>query len=449
MSSLHLLNGFIKSRLHEKMSRKQMLKLKEKKFRTILKYAYKNSKFYHNLYNSFGIKEPDLKKINIEKIPVINKKQFMDNMDDVFTVKDIKKEELLNFLKTNKNPTDLFKNKYHVAHTSGTTGTQGIFIYNKKEWNSFYPYITKTFDFNFRRKKTVYIGGIGGHNATLSFSAWLSKGIMKLFCNLLIININEPIDEVVNKLNEFQPDILGGFFNEHKLLAHQQKKGLLKITPATIVNCGEAVIQHEKKFIEEVFKAPLNNLYGFAECLITGIGRNEYDGIHLMDDLALIEIKKDHILLTNLFNKTLPIIRYRINDILTLNKNKFENTPYTVIENIIGRTEDLIWFRNENGKLDSLHPFLFVGLYIEGLIKFQVVLKNEESFSFLAVIDEENNDRIIRDIKNKIDGILSLKKFTNIKYKIELVKDIPIDKKTGKYKFIIGVDKLENPLKSI
>lgn len=449
MSSLNLLFGFINSRWHEKFSREKMLKLQDKKFRKILKYAYKNSKFYRDLYSSSGLKESELDSIEIEKIPTVEKDFMMEKLDDVFTVDDITKDELLTFIKTNKNPTDLFKNKYHVAHTSGTTGTQGVFIYSKQEWNGFYPYITKTFDFNFKRKKTVYIGGIDGHNATLSFSAWLSKSIMKLFCNLLIININEPIEKVVEKLNEFQPDLLGGFFNEHKILAYQQKKGLLKIKPTTIVNCGEAVIPYEKEFIEKEFNAPLNNLYGFAECLIAGIGRSDYDGIYLMDDLALIELKKDHILLTNLFNKTQPIIRYRINDILTLKENKNNKTPFTVVENIIGRNENVIWFRNKKGKLDSIHPFLLVGLYIEGLIKFQVVLKNEEFFNFLAVIDEKNKERIIEDIKNKIDGILNLKNFSNVKYKILIVNDITLDKKTGKYNFIIGADKLKNPINSL
>lgn len=69
MDGFTLIYSFLESKIHEKYSRKRIINLQEKKFRKIIKYAYKHSKFYHNLYDSKGIKEKDLGTIDIEKYP--------------------------------------------------------------------------------------------------------------------------------------------------------------------------------------------------------------------------------------------------------------------------------------------------------------------------------------------------------------------------------------------
>lgn len=437
MSSLQMIKSYFEFRLHETYSRKKILKIQNKRFRKILKYAYKNSKFYHDLYSKNGIKEDDLDSIPIEKIPTTNKDMIMKNFDNVLTVNDITIKIIENFIDKNKKPTDLLNKKYHVLHTSGTSGNQGIFIYSKKDWAKIYPYIVKTFNFTFRKKKTAYVGCLGGHFVALSFVSRLDKGISGLFCKLKIIDINKPTEEIVKELNEYQPDVLGGFFNQLKILAQYQRKGDLSIHPEVIVNCSEPVIPKDKLFIENTFNAPLNNLYGFAECFISGVGRSNDPGIYLFDDKVLIEIKDDHILATNLFNKTQPIIRYRVNDFLKVNKNPPGNYPFTLIDSVIGRVESLIWFENRYGKMDSLHPFLFVVFYVKGLDKYQVVVKDETSFEFLAVIKKENREEIIKNIKKELDKILMLKNFDNVTYKIKIVDDIPFDKKSGKYKLVV------------
>lgn len=432
-----MIYSYLQLRIHEKYPREKILKLKEKRFRNIIKYAYKKSKFYRELYTAHGISERDLGNISIEGLPTTNKEILMNNLDDVLTVSDITKEELVDFISENKIPNYLFMSKYHVINTSGTSGNQGIFVYSKKDWDSIYPYIATTFSFTFKRKKTAYVGCLGGHYAALSFVSWLDKGIPGIFCNLKIIDINKPIENIIKELNDFQPDLLGGFFNQLKILAQYQEKGDLSIHPEVILNCSEPVIPHDKIFIENIFKASLNNLYGFAECLISGVGKSKDPGIYLFDDKVLIEIKKDHILVTNLFNKTQPIIRYRVDDFLTLHNNLSSTCPYTLIDSVVGRVESMIWFENADGKLDSLHPFLFVVFFVKGLDKYQVVVKDDKSFDFLAVITDKDNKKVIDLIKKELDKILKTKNFTNVTYSIKLVNDIPVDEKSEKYKLVV------------
>ncbi len=441
MSALTLIKSFLQSKIREHYSRNHILNLQEKKVRKQLLHAFDHSSFYRELYSSQGISRDDLLSIDFEKIPSVDKEMLMNHFNEVVTSDDITKEEVLDFLDESTHTNDLFKNKYHVLHTSGSSGKLGIFVYEKHEWDTLYPYITNVFDFNFRKNKSVFIGAVGGHFTGSSFISWCKKGITRFFCDPLIIDVNDPLDNIIQRLNDFQPDILGGYFNALKVLAQKQVEKELQISPKILTNCGEGINQKDKKFIENVFQAPMSNLYSFAECYVLGFGKDEYDGIYLRDDICRVEIKKDHILITNLVNKVEPIIRYRIDDYIKPKKDKQNKLPFTLIDNVVGRAEFVIWFENENGKMDFIHPLIFTDFYVKGLDKLQIAIKSKTSFEFRAVIQSEDKKRVIQEIRIKLDKILKEKKFSNVDYTIKEHDQLVPNKKTGKFNLIVDEKK--------
>ena len=60
MSSFTIIKSYIQSLVNEKKSREKILQLQNKKFRKIIKFSYKHSSFYQDLYKSKGISEKDL-----------------------------------------------------------------------------------------------------------------------------------------------------------------------------------------------------------------------------------------------------------------------------------------------------------------------------------------------------------------------------------------------------
>ena len=432
-----LAKSFILSKIRKNYSRKIILKLQEKKMRKQLLYAFENSSFYYDLYTSNGISRDDLYSIDLDKIPTVDKEMIMDHFDEVVTVNDITKDEILEFLDKSTNPDDLFKNRYHILHTSGSSGKLGIFVYSRREWDTFYPYITNVFDFSLGKHKSAFVGAVGGHFTGASFISWCSNDGLDLFCEPLIIDVNDPLDDIIQRLNDFQPDILGGYFNALKVLAQKQEENELQINPKILTNCGEGLNQKDKTHIENVFQAPMSNLYSFAECYVLGFGKKEYDGIYLRDDLCLVEIKKDHILITNLVNKVEPLIRYRIDDFITPKKDTKKQLPFTLIDTVVGRAEFVIWFENEQGKMDFIHPLIFTDFYVKGLDKLQIAIKSKTSFEFRAVITNEDKKRVLDEIKEKLDKILKDKHFTNVNYEIKEYDSLDPDEKTRKFSLIV------------
>lgn len=434
------LGSLISLKRNEKRSYESIVIIREKKLREMLKYAYNNSEFYRELYSKNGIQYENLNTIAIEDIPSITKKDMMDNLQSVLTVKDITAEEVMDFAHKCKDPKVLLKNKYQVIHSSGTTGSPGVFLYNEDEMSIAFSCSSRMHSINFFKKtKVAYYAGVDGRFGGVSLVRFGQTDFFKKFYDVCFLDMNEPLEKTIQTLNGFQPDILIAYGTGLSILATCQMEGQLNIHPSILENGGEGLTEKDCELLKKVYNVPIVNMYAASETYYLGIGKDEYDGIYLMDDFNYIEIMDGYILVTNLYNHTQPIIRYRINDNLTLKEDKKKILPFRLVDNLIGRSEELLWFNNEKGERDYIHPLVLTGISIEGLDKFHVVAYSEERFELLAILQkDEEQERIFDQLKYDLDNILMQKKMKNVSYEIKRISYPIVDEKTRKYKMIIN-----------
>lgn len=74
MGYINLLINLYKLKANTSKTRDEIEKLQKKKLTKILEYAYDNSKYYKNAFESKGIKREDIKNMPISKFPSIEKK---------------------------------------------------------------------------------------------------------------------------------------------------------------------------------------------------------------------------------------------------------------------------------------------------------------------------------------------------------------------------------------
>jgi phenylacetate-CoA ligase len=441
MSFLTTVHYYYSLRKNLNYSRKKILALREKKFRKLLKYAYKKIPFYKDFYTSNGIKESMLEEIPIYELPTINKNLIIDNFNKFFKDNQITKSKVEDFLKNNPNPTSLLLNKYHVIHSSGTTGMVGYYLYSEREWDFIKAISTRMFsNFTLKRKKYAFIGAVDGHYAAISlFLSPLNQPEKFFYKDYMVMDINKPIKTYLKKLNDFQPDNLTGYPFGIRSLAQFQNEGLLNIHPEVIVCGGEPLLKNVRLFLKEVWKdAEIVDSYATSESLAMGVYREDLKGMYIYDDAVYLEIKEDRTILTNLYNYTQPIIRYELTDILKKSKDSEGVWPFTKIEQIIGRNELIPFFINENGEKDFIHPIVIAEFFVKGVTKFQFVQKNHSSFVFKIVVSQkERSDKILEEVRNKLTDILEKKKMQNVNFDVKIVEDIKPDEKTGKYKLIL------------
>jgi phenylacetate-CoA ligase len=112
--------------------------------------------------------------------------------------------------------------------------------------------------------------------------------------------------------------------------------------------------------------------------------------------------------------------------------------PYTIVEALVGRREHTPVFRNARGERDSIHPIVLAEFYVKGLAAFQLRLTGEESFRFLAQMEEGvPAGEVEAAIAARLRVLLREKGMENVRFGIERVPKLEPDPETGKFRLIV------------
>ncbi|HKL13148.1 MAG TPA: hypothetical protein VJ907_06035 [Halanaerobiales bacterium] len=439
MGFLNLLYQKFKYDKHLNLSEEQIKQFQKEKLKKLVKYSFKNSEFYKDLFMQSEIRYEDLEHIDLKDLPTVNKSMLMNNFNKVVTKNSITKDKVINFVDHNPKPTALLDNKFHIIHSSGTSGEIGYYIYDNKNWELLKAVgASRLFkSFGLQRKKYAFIGASDGHYAGISFFlSPVNKFEQYFYQDFLVMDINYPLNTYIDKLNKLQPDIISGYPSAINMLLDYQKNNKLNIKPNHIICGGEPLTQEAYDKIKKYWHKEPVNYYGTSESIMMGAGFGK-EGIYIFDDLIILEFAGNKTYLTNLYNYTEPLIRYEMDDLIVKGEKENKKWPFTYIKNISGREEDLLWLENENNNMDFIHPIVFVELHIKGLKKIQIFKVNDLNIIFKAVPKENvKKETIKNNIVIKMDEILKKKNMKNIKLDIELVDNIPNSPQTGKHELI-------------
>ncbi len=449
LDKISLAKNIYLSRKPETMDHEKVLDIQEKRFRKLLKYVLKNSEFYREYYGDHGINLDNYKNVRIKDIPTIDKSMVMKNYDRLVCREELKKSELESFIGDASNKGKLFKGKYHVIHGSGSTGEMGIYVYSEREWAILQSIIIRRVimgKLNFKRKiRFLFIGATDGNYAGVS----LVRSSPKFLFDVLLVDINTPIEEIDKKVDIFKPDYIGGYSSGMYILAMAQLQGHINISPKKVICSGDPLTEDIRKLVLDAFGINPVNYYAASEAPAMAAQCSTCNKMHLFNDWHCFEVVDDgyneveigqdgRLILTNLYNYTQPLIRYEMKDRLILGENKCScSWKFPVIDKICGRQEEFMWFEKESGKEDYIHPSIFTEFFIPNLEKLQVVQQSRSKFLMRVKINGER-EQVLADIKKRMNEILSNKGLTDfVDYEVEVVEDIKNDAKTGKYKLVI------------
>jgi len=444
---LTMMSRLRESRRIAKMTRAELEAMKLVKFRKLVRHAQAHSPYYAQIIQERGI---NLDTCVPQDFPVLTKTVLMQNFDRIVTDRSITKAVVDEFLTRSTNPNDQLFDKYRVIHTSGSSGEVGYFLYSDAEWvlgmsqgwgqrrgQSRRPARRRRFG----RFRMAWYAATGGHFAGVTMMSAMVQGIRRLFVKLKLLEINSPLPQVIEQLNEFQPEVVAGYTTGLKILAEQQNAGVLRIAPVAVTTGGETMTPADKALLESAFHCPATNGYGTSEHLMQGGANPDGETMTLYDSDLIYEIFDDHTLVTNLFNFTEPLIRYRMSDILRPVEQKHPSSPFLVINSLLGRTEKIPKFVNRNGAEDFIHPISVVELFIPGVTRFQMRLIDRSSFRFAVVVDPSldvaGKTEALAAAQHRLREFLDQKDMQNVTFDVLPVDDIPVDPKTGKFKLIV------------
>jgi phenylacetate-CoA ligase len=404
------------------------------RFRGLVRHAQQHSPYYASIMRTRGI-EAD--KCLPTDFPVLTKRLIKDHFDDIVTDRRITAAGITDFLQDSRDPEEHYLGEFVVLHSSGSSGEVGYFVFSMLEWMRGLAQLERaTPRLLFHRN--AYFGATGGHFAGVSMAV---SARQSNFYDVATFEINAPLAETLANLNTFQPHVLGGYATGQKILAEAQLSGRLKIQPQALQSGAEPLSVGDQAWLEAVFGCPCINMYAATESMVMGVARTGDPGMTLFDDDLIFEPAADHILVTNLFNLTLPLIRYRMSDTLRLTNLKSPYGHYPVIEPVVGRNELVPQFRNSKGEIDFFSPIIIAEMFIPGVWRFQMRLIDETAFSFAICLDtgldERERTTAIAATTTRLHEILEQKGLNNVQFRVDVVDDIPVDPITRKFKLVL------------
>ena len=351
------------------------------RLRTLLRHVTTNSPYYRRRFA--GI---DIERCALSDLPTLSKTEMMENYDDLVTDPRLKKAELSRFVDDTRNLGKLYLGTYGVSHTSGSQGQPALIVQDQyalslifavqfaratKLKRRFLPHLGRLLN---PARMAVITVKPGFYPSAAAF-AYLPTYLKPVF-KLMRLTYSEHMAENIRRLEQFRPHYLTGYASALEALGREEAEGRMHLRDVgslqQITNVAEPLSDTAGAALETVFGARVTDEYAMGECMALSSGCLAGRGAHVNADLAILEVVDDHnrpvppgvegskVLVTNLYNHVQPIIRYEVDDRVTMSATPCScGSPFPHIARISGRSKDKLWIE-ENGERREVPYYIFL-----------------------------------------------------------------------------------------
>jgi phenylacetate-coenzyme A ligase PaaK-like adenylate-forming protein len=213
------------------------------------------------------------------------------------------------------------------------------------------------------------LAGIGAPSP-LHMSKQLGAAITGTPLDAPALSVVTPLDELVAALSAQQPDTLVTYPSVAACLAEEQLEGRLRIAPERVLVVSEVVTDEVRGRIADAWGEIPLEAYAATEAPLISSSSLDRHGMLVTDDFVIVEVVDEEnqpvppgeagakVLLTNLVNRTQPLIRYELSDSVTLACGPDPGgRPYGRIASVDGRSDDILRMPGRNGREVAVHPF--------------------------------------------------------------------------------------------
>jgi phenylacetate-CoA ligase len=278
----------------------------------------------------------------------------------------------------------------------------------------------------------------GSERDLMGQKAPLRKRIEKWLINMEELNAfrmtKENMFEYVEKINNEKPSLIEAYVNPmYELATFAEKENLEIIPPKAIITSAGTLYPDMKEKIERVFGCPVWNRYGTREVGDMACGKDRLKiatwthYVETVDKKGEITEDVGRVLVTNLRNYSMPLIRYDIGDIAKLDKE------WGYFEKVEGR--EVAVLKTKDGRIVSglLFVHYFGVVMNNGFIKrFQLIQKDYDKIEIKVIV----NDRKKFEGK-KVEIADLIEKAMGYRCKINWIETENIEPlKSGKYLYV-------------
>ncbi|MSR65477.1 MAG: phenylacetate--CoA ligase family protein [Verrucomicrobiae bacterium] len=405
-------------------SREEMRDYQLHRLRRVLELACQKIPFYQQRFKQVGFAPGDLKSLDdLKHLPVLQKQEVRDHFWELFDPRQSRNGIL--------------------CQTSGTTGEPLRFLLSREQvwmewaniwrcwiWFGYRPYDRVVAFRHYEPKPGQPICNYEAHSNTLFFS---------------VFDMDEVhLPDYVRAFNRFGPKIVRGYPSSIYILASFARERRLQVhSPNAIITSSETLLPQYRDLIEEVFDCPVYDWYGTNERVVSACQCERRESYHLSAGEGIAEYldlsphgerdpEAKSLVVTSLVNTVMPLIRYRVGDLVFPQSGVCEcGRGLPLVRSILGRVDDIII----TGDNRYVSPVRFYVLFQEFDMVRQFQIVQSEPDEVLVRIDSlrEFTSEEVEHLRQKMRRVLG----DRVSFEIEFVKEIQPER-SGKVRNVIS-----------
>ena len=379
--------------LWDRLSRDEMQKRQWDAFRAILHHAYDTTKFYRERFDAVGMHPGDIRgPEDIPRIPALTRDDLRQRLPDLVSSQ-YRKDELC------------------TSHTGGTTNAPVEFLRDRaslphkealqrvlNSWAGYWP-----------GDKAMYFWG--AHADFAQNPSWRWRMYDRHLMRRIWLQTSQLNDEVFaayrKTMEDYKPHIVYGYPTTIDLFCHFLKRtGTPKHRPHAVI-CTAEQLEDRRGLIEEVLGAPVFEHYGAREFGMIAAECDRHRGLHLhpaicMTDMAPVEHAGEEpmyeIFVTDLFNRGMPLIRYRSEDFAVPARTACPcGRPFDTLAYFVGRRNAMFHMADGSAVMGISLPYRVSSLFPPA-VRTQFVQKTYTDFEVRYVADRDMPPPIVEKV---------------------------------------------------
>ena len=242
--------------------------------------------------------------------------------------------------------------------------------------------------------------------------------------------------EGLAEIEELQPEIINGVLTPLRMFAYhvRAEQDVLSYRPKMVLSKGELLDKSSRRLIESVFGAPLYDYYATEEVGIVAWQEPGQEFYNVDEDFVFVEcIRPDgtptedgepgELVLTNLYQRAMPIIRFRTGDFGVLHRSpEGSRCGLPRLSRLRGRQIDFIV--TPDGQI--IAPFVLMVILEETrkVLSFHIaqtaVDKVVVRFRLDPALSEEEASATLADVRTKMQEVLGDQVTVDLKIDVDL-----------------------------
>lgn len=344
-------------RRRDRWTRGQLEEHQAHALRLLREHAYARSPFYRRFHSGLTDSPP-------QELPVLTKALVMEHFDELVTALSVRLADVEAHVAALRG-NERFRGRYWVASTSGSTGRRGLFLWDFAEWTTVLASYNRSFDWAGSRAGLTHRTKMAVVSSTVPWhqSARVGASVQSTWVPTLRLDSGDLLESIVERLNGWQPEVLAAYASIIGLLAEEQLAGRLDISPGFVFSASEVLRDRARRQDGAAWSKKPFDVYAATETAGIASECELHRGMHLFEDLVITEVVDENnrpvppgeygekVLVTVLFSRTLPLIRYEMSDSVRPAASPYCpcGRPFVLIDGVQGRVEDVLRFPATSG----------------------------------------------------------------------------------------------------